>query len=105
MSKQSDQTDNSESETSTSSSSSSSVESIYFSDTDSFEKKIFKKKKLPKPTLRRSSRQGMCMLTDDDSQSEEEIRKENCNCSESNLVPMGDDPVLDEFIKNYPNSK
>ena len=78
------------------------MESLYFSDTDSFEKRIFRKKKLPKPTLKRSRRQGMCMLTEDDSQSEQEIpKKTKCN---SNLVPMGDDPVLDEFIRNYPDN-
>ena len=44
-------------------------------DSDNFMKRIFKKKKLPKPTLKRSSRQGMCLLSTGDKKSEPEEEK------------------------------
>ena len=44
-------------------------------DSETFLKKIFKKRKLPKPTLKRSSRQGMCLLSTDDKESEPEEEK------------------------------
>ena len=71
------------------------------SDSEAFMKRIFRKKKLPKPSLRRSSRQGMCLLTSDESQSEPEESKKISVKETQNLVEMEDDPILEDFIKNY----
>ena len=75
------------------------------SDSESFIKRIFRKKKLPKPTLRRSKRQGMCMMSWDESESSSDEGK-NCiqQCqykTQSNLIEMEDDPILENFIRNY----
>ena len=37
-----------------------------YSDYESFKKRVFKKKKPHKPTLKRSKRQGMCLLSNDE---------------------------------------
>lgn len=73
-------------------------------------------KKQTKPTLKRSKREGMCMLSGDESKSEssqteqfqEKLRVESPKNSKikkkeesKNLISIKDDKIIDTFIKNF----
>ena len=55
-----------------------------------------------KPTLKRSKRQGMCLLSDDPSQSSVSEDEHYSGVEDpNNLVSLEDDKVLEMFIMNY----
>ena len=66
------------------------------------------RKKLPKKKLCRSSRQGMCLCSGDDTSSADELIRSYCEeitppvpKSSNNLVEMLEDKILEDFITNY----
>ena len=65
---------------------------------EEFLRKIFKKEKLPKPTLIRPKKQGMCMWSQDENTSESESdTKQN----DKNIIEIADDPELENAMVNH----
>ena len=66
---------------------------------EEFLQKIFKKQKLPKPTLKRPKRQGMCLWSqDENSTSESDCETKNID---HNIIKIDDDPELENAMINH----
>lgn len=83
-------------------------------DFETFNSGKVREKKFPKPTLKRSKREGMCLCSGDDTHSEMSeaeqsqslkkckfIKKPEQNYCQKNLITLTDDKLLEDFIKNY----